>query len=332
MAGAFTAVDLSQLPFPDAVEPLDFETILAQATADLIAREPDFSALVESDPVIKALEVFSYREVLVRQRANESVKAVSLAYAQKNDLTNIAAGYDVQRLLLDAGDPDAIPPVAPTYEDDESLRRRTQLSFEGFSTAGPEGAYIFHSLGADADVLDVAVDSPRFSKIDPDDALAALLPPGAIVLQCDYSAGLVDPMPGMVAVSILSRVGDGTASPDLRAAVATTLSDTSVRPLTDDVQVLAGGIINYSVTAQLILLEGPDSSVVLAESQASMQAYADATHRLGRNVTLSGIYAALHVPGVQKVILTSPSADVVTAVNEAPYCTGITLTYGGTDA
>jgi phage-related baseplate assembly protein len=298
MAGAFSAVDLSGLPFPQAIEALDYETILAEMLADLRQREPSFNALVESDPAYKVLEVCAYREMLVRQRVNEAVKAVTLAYAIGADLDQIAARYDVERLLLDAGDPDAIPPVPPTYESDDNLRRRVQLSFEGFSTAGPEGAYIFHSLGAAADVLDVAVNSPA---------------------------------PGEVTVAILSRVGDGTASPELRAAVAATLNADGVRPLTDNVTIEAGGVISYAVAADMYLMDGPDSDVVLAAAQDAMQTYADRSQRLGRNVTLSGIYAALHQTGVQRVVLTSPMADVVTQWNEAAHCSSITLTLAGRD-
>ena len=55
------------------------------------------------------------------------------------------------------------------------------MSFEGFSTAGPDGAYLFHSLSAHGQVLDASVYSPT---------------------------------PGYVVVSVLSRDGDGTAAPD----------------------------------------------------------------------------------------------------------------------
>ena len=51
-----TAIDLSRLPPPDVVEALDFEAILARLRADFLARYPDFTAFVESDPEIKLLE------------------------------------------------------------------------------------------------------------------------------------------------------------------------------------------------------------------------------------------------------------------------------------
>ncbi|MNP75450.1 hypothetical protein D3C76_1725120 [compost metagenome] len=45
-----------------------------------------------------------------------------------------------------------------------------------------------------------------------------------------------------------------------------------------------------------------------------------------RDVTLSGLYAALHQPGVQQVDLTSPTTNLVIGDGEASYCTSITLT------
>lgn len=297
MAGAFSAVDLSGLPFPQAVKTLDFEVILAAMKADLVARLPAYTALLESDPGMKILEVCAYRELLVRQDNNESIKAVMLAYAADADLDQIAARYGVERLMIDAGDDTATPPVPPTFEDDESLRRRVQLSFEGFSTAGPVGAYIFHSLSAHPKVLDAAAASPT---------------------------------PGAVEVAVLSRDGDGMASAEIISAVAAVLSSDDVRPMTDQVTVQSAVITNYAVQATIKTYSGPDSEVVMASAQAAIEAYAAANHRMGRDITLSGIYAALHQVGVQNVQLVQPAASIVCDWNQAAYCTSIALTYGGT--
>jgi phage-related baseplate assembly protein len=296
MAGAFTAVDLSGLPLPAAVEALDYEVILAAMLADLRTRDTAFTALVESDPAYKVLEVAAYRETLMRQRVNEAVKAVLLAYAAGTDLEHIAARYSVERLLLDAGDPDALPPVPPTFENDESLRRRVQLSFEGFSTAGPEGAYIFHALGASPDVLDASANSPT---------------------------------PGAVNVAVLSRIGTGEASAELLDTVAAVLNADEVRPMTDNVTTQSAVITEYTVEATLTTYSGPDSAVVIAAAQAAIEGYTTKNHRLGRDITLSGIYAALHQEGVQNVELDEPAASIVNDWNEAAYCTGIILTDGG---
>lgn len=298
MAGGYTAVDLSLLPAPAIVEVLDYETILAAMLADLRERDPAFDALVESDPAYKILEVAAYRELLVRQRVNEAARAVMLPYAAGADLDNLAALFGVMRLVLDPGDAEALPPVPPTYETDSDLRRRLQLSLEGFSTAGPAGAYVFHALTADGEVLDATASSPS---------------------------------PGDVLVTVLARTGDGTAAPELVAAVDAALSADDVRPLCDNVVTQGATIVPYSIEAEIYCYAGPDRSVVLAASQAAAEAYAAAQHRLGRDVTLSGIYAALHQPGVQRVELTSPAASIVVDITEASWCTGITITDGGVD-
>ena len=275
MAGAFTAVDLSRLPFPAVVEAIDFEAVLAAMLADLRARAPEFTALVEADPAYKILEVCAYREVLLRQRVNEAAKGVLLAYAAGADLDQIAANFNVQRLVLVPANPATIPPTPAVMEPDDDLRRRVQLAFEGLSTAGPEGAYIFHSLGAHPDVLDASATSPA---------------------------------PGEVVISVLSRVGNGEPAAPVLAAVAAKLSAQDVRPLTDQVTVQAANIVPFTVTAALTLYPG----------------------RLGRDVTRSGLFAALHAEGVQNVVLTAPAADVVVTELQAAYCSATTVTIAGT--
>lgn len=287
----FTGIDLSTLPAPSVVEPLDYETILAAMLTDLQARDPAFTALVESDPAFKILEVAAYRELIIRQRVNDASRAVMLAYSGGSDLENLAAFFGVVRNVIDPGDASAVPPVPPTLESDSELRRRTQLALEGFSTAGPEGAYIFHALTVGA-VKDAAVASPE---------------------------------PGDVVVTILGREGNGTPSAETLDAAEAILTNDDVRPLTDNVTVQAATIVNYSVVAEIVTLPGPDPEVVLAAASAALESYVS-QQGIGRDITLSGIYAALHQPGVERVNLSSPASNVVVDPDEAGFCTGITLT------
>ena len=74
------------------------------------------------------------------------------------------------------------------------------------------------------------------------------------------------------------------------------------------------------------MFPGPDAEVVRAAALAAAQKYAEATAKIGYDVTLSGIYAALHQPGVQRVNLTEPAANIVLGDGQASHCTGITLT------
>jgi len=296
----YSAIDLSLLPVPDVVETLDFEVILAAMKADLAARAPELAAVLalESEPVVKLLEVAAYRELLLRARVNDAAEAVMLARAVGADLDNLAALFGVVRLVISPGNPSAIPPVPPTLESDADLRRRAQLALEGFSTAGPEGAYVFHALSAAADVLD---------------------------------ASAVSPSPGDVLVTVLSRTGSGAAPAPLLATVAAALNADEVRPLCDNVVVQSAAIVSYAITATLYFYPGPDSAVVLAAAQTAATAYAAAQHRLGRDVTRSGLFAALHQPGVQRVELAAPAASLTIGSAQASWCTGITLTNGGVD-
>lgn len=300
MASTFTTVDLSQLPPPNVVDLIDFETILSSMQADLVARCPAFSALLESEPAFKILEVAAFRETLLRQRVNEAAKAIMLAYAFSADLDQLGGNFNVARLLLSAGNPTAIPPVPPIYEDDESFRRRIQLSFEGYTTAGSVGSYAYHSLSADADVLDVGIASPPIT-------------------------------PGTVNVAVLSRTGNGAAPAGTIANVLAALNADEVRPLCDNVVVDSAQIINYSITASLDMYPGAGQAQVLLSATAAVQSLVADSRRLGRDITRSALTAALHQFGVYRVNLTSPAADVVILWNQAAYCTSINVTQGATN-
>jgi phage-related baseplate assembly protein len=74
---------------------------------------------------------------------------------------------------------------------------------------------------------------------------------------------------------------------------------------------------------------GPDPVVVRQAALDAVTAYAEAQRRIGYDVTLSGIYAALHKPGVQRVNLTAPAANLTIGDGEASFCTAITVTVAG---
>ncbi|MBI2235385.1 MAG: baseplate J/gp47 family protein [Magnetospirillum sp.] len=290
----FTPIDLDKLPPPDVVEALSYEQILADMRADLVAKDPSFSALLESDPAIKVLEVAAYREMVLRQRVNDAGRAVMLASAQGADLDNLGAFYGVERLVVDPGDDTAIPPRPRVMESHDRYRQRIQLALEGFSTAGPAGAYEFHSLSASGLVKDVDVASPS---------------------------------PSTIVVTILSTIGDGTPSAELLATVEAALADEDVRPLGDRVTVEAAEIVPYQVEAVLTLYRGPDAEVVRQAAQAQLASLVAARHRLGEvEVPESALKAALHVAGVQKVTLVQPAAGVTLAAGQAAYCTTTTIT------
>jgi len=291
----FSAIDLSRLPAPDAIEPLDYETIYGEMLARLRTFIPDFDDSLESDPAVRILQVAAYFRLLDRQRVNDAIRAVMIAYAAGADLDHLAAVFGVARLTVTPADPENN--IAAVMESDDDLRRRVILAPEGYSVAGPVGAYIFHALTAHADVLDASATSPE---------------------------------PGQVVVSLLARDGDGTASAALIDAVEAALNAESVRPITDEVIVASAEIVDYEIAAQIWTYPGPDAAIVLAEAESRLAAYRAAQRRIGRDITLSGIYAALHVEGVQRVALPSPAADIPISETQAANCIAATVTHMGT--
>ncbi|HBN9641685.1 baseplate J/gp47 family protein [Pseudomonas aeruginosa] len=298
----FAAIDLSLLPAPSVVEPLDYEQIFAERKAYAVSLWPanqqaEVAATLEleSEPLTKLLQENAYRETIWRQRVNEAALATMLASAKGADLDQVAANYNVQRLVVTPGDPSAVPPVAEVLEDDDSLRERAQMAWEGLSTAGPRNSYIFHARAADGRVGD---------------------------------ASAVSPSPAVVVVTVQAAQGNGSAPADLLASVDAYLNDADRRPVADRLTVQAAQVLEYRVDATLYLATiGPESEPILDAARARLTAYVHQRRRLGMEVSESAVHAALHVEGVSKVTLSNWS-DIAATPAQAPYCVGITLTLG----
>lgn len=298
----FSAIDLSLLPAPQIVEQIDYEQILAERKAYAISLWPageqaNIAARLEmeSEPLTKLLEENAYRETIWRQRVNEAATANMIAFAKGSDLENLAANYNVKRLVLQAANSQASPPIPQLMETDDSLRERTQMAWEGLSTAGPRNSYIFHARAADGRVADATAESPS---------------------------------PAVVVVTVQGMSVDGSAESDLLAVVKTYLSDDNRRPVADRLTVQAAQILRYQVKAKLYLLtSGPETEPARSAAEQRLRAYVHQRRRLGMEVSESAIHAALHVEGVRKVELEGWT-DIVATLYQAPYCTDIQLSVG----
>lgn len=298
-------IDLSQLPAPNVIEPLDFETLLAERKAALIALfDPAQQAAIartlalESEPLTKFLEESAYRELLWRQRVNEAARAVMLAYAENSDLDVLAANNNTQRLTIRPADNTTLPPTDAVMESDTDLRLRAQQAFEGLSVAGPAGAYTYHGRSADGRIADISV---------------------------------ISPAPAYVTVTVLSREGDGTASAELINKVAAALNAEHIRPIGDRVTVQTAQIVPYQIDATLYFYPGPEAEPLMYAATQQLEKYISLQHRLGRDIRQSAIHAALHVAGVQRVELSAPKADIVLNKQQASYCTHYQINVGGVD-
>ncbi|MNT11803.1 Baseplate J-like protein [compost metagenome] len=230
-----------------------------------------------------------------RQRVNEASVANMLALAKGTDLENLAANYNVKRLVIQPGNPSAVPPMPKLMESDDSLRERAQMAWEGLSTAGPRNSYIFHARAADGRVADATAESPS---------------------------------PAVVVVTVQALLGDGSAAPELLSVVNAYLSDDDRRPVADHLTVQSAAVVPYLVKAKLFLkTSGPESEPILAAAEQRLLAFVHQRRRLAMDVSESAIHAALHVEGVRKVALQN-WVDIRATPYQAPYCTGITLTQG----
>lgn len=271
-------INLSTLPAPKAVEELDFETILAEQKAWVINQWPHLAPVLEleSEPLTVLLQSWSYRELIWRARLNDALKASMLAWAQGDDLLNLAAFFGLEKA---------------EGETDDQLRARCTLSLYAMSTAGPEDSYRYHAIATD---------------------------PAAIKDADAHNGGA-----GVVNVAVLARAGNGTPSAALLAKVRTRLNHKTIRPLTDTVNVIPAHIVPVVIDYQIILPGLPDDEHSLNVARQRLADYCATTNIIGGTITIADIYASLKNAGISNVILRSPTADITTDRESAPYVSSI---------
>ncbi|AZC31532.1 Baseplate assembly protein J [Pseudomonas chlororaphis subsp. piscium] len=292
-----SAVDLSQLPPPQVLEGLNFERLYEEELQRFREYMGDkWDAFLESDPITKLLELSAFRRMQNRARVNDAAKSLLLAYATKADLDQLAANVNLQRLVVQAEDLNAVPPVEQVLEADDALRERVQLVYEGLTTAGPRNSYILHARNASGRVADATAESPA---------------------------------PAEVVVTVLDLDGTGLPSPDLLEAVRVYLSDDNVRPVADRLTVQAAEILPYRVDAVVYMSgTGPENEAILAECKERLEAWVNPRRRLGQEVARSGVDAQLHIAGVRRVELMGWS-DIRPTKAQAAWCEDISVTRGG---
>jgi len=367
MSSTSALIDLSALPTPDVIETLGYEAILSrmlgEARTALAEALPDWDPTLESDPLVILIQRWAYGDLVLRARINDAARAVLLATATGADLDHLAALVSTARLTVVPADPSADPPTGAVMETDAALRARVQLAWEGLSTAGPAGAYRYHTLAADGRVRDAAITSPTPGDVvvtvlghDGDGTVTAretvtdleiTLDGDSVGLDGTAITGLVvsDADPGTdyrwdPETATLTRVPGGAIPAGATVTVSyeragvleiveARLRDDDVRPLTDRVTVESATVVPYTVEAVLWMYDGPASGPVLAAAGDSVRQTADALHVLGHDIARSALIAALHRTGVQRVELIQPAADVVVGVTEVAFCTGLQVTMGG---
>lgn len=275
--------DLSKIPPPEALETLSSEAIRDEILQDL---EPTLGPLLPSSPIHQAVEVFAYRELYLRARINDAVKAAFLPTAWGTNLDSIGARDDLERLVLDPGDETTVPPTSPALEGDEDYRSRILEASRAIG-AGVVEAYESAARRAHPGIIDVMA---RRS--------------GPAAAQIWYLA------PGEDTEVIDEFI---------------TESIESVRVLTDEVTIQNAFEGEVPTAVTIYVAPGPDLSVVLEAAQKSVTAWATASRRINRPIFGSELIAAASVPGVVHVEhdLEDREASLVFAYHVVPTITAV---------
>ena len=190
-------------------------------------------------------------------------------------------------------------------ESDGAYRTRLLLAPEKFSTAGAVESYRYWARTASALIGDVAVISPDRGE-----------------------------------VQVLPLLADGSIPPqEILDAVSEALSDRTVRPLTDHVEVLPPDAVTYSIEGTYWIAS--EYAGRLSEVQASIadaaQEYVEwQRQRLGRAINPSELISRLvrptsGLPGASRVTITSPTFQELSSTEVAQLSGSIQLQFGGLD-
>ena len=302
-----STVDFSQLPEPNLIQELDYESIFNERKEKFIALYPateqnQWRTILnrESDPVVKVLQENAYLELLYRNKCNADARSLLLAYAEGSDLDHLAlTEYGLIRLIVTPADNSVVPPSPAIYESDERLRERCLLSFDGMNTAGSANAYRYFALSADGRVDGIKVRSEQDSPY------------------------LLD-----VVITQVDSV-NGQASEELVSIVQAALDPDHVRPICDRPTVKSSLATNYQIEAVLYVGKNAEDALLLEAANIRLDKYIKNAQKNGESIYLSAIYAALHVDGIERVQIISPTADLVMDNYHHPYCTTKSITVGG---
>ena len=277
----FANLDLSLIPAPQAIRPVDYELIRAERLSDLTARfiakgVPFNVAALESDPSVIHQEEDAYREMLDLQAINDAVQAVLLAYAVGSDLDNLGALLGVRRLAL----PD------DGSESDTEFRNRIRISLDATAVGLTGNGYRTIALQAAPAVR---------------------------------SVGLVKHDGGKIDVILLGRTEDGSVDNASVQAVRDRLNADDGGQLTDIITVRSVTPLPYDVIANIVIPPGPSKALVVSAAEAAIGKAALDLQVIGGVATTDALIAAGRVPPISKFTLVSPAADIVAAPDAAPW-------------
>ena len=182
-------------------------------------------------------------------------------------------------------------------ESDESLAERAYLAPEGYSTAGPEGSYLYHAREYDPEIGDVLATSPS---------------------------------PGVCDIRFIMDDGSLPSSGEI-AGLEAYLSSEERRPLTDNVQVGAPEAVSYQINMTYYINRSSQSSA--SAIQGAVESAVDEyrtwqRQKIGRDINPDELLGRLKAAGIKRAVITNPAYTVLSS-GQVAKCTSVSVTYGG---
>ena len=221
-------------------------------------------------------------------------------------------------------------------ETEDAYIQRILEAPEGFSCAGSKGAYKYFTKSAHPDIVDcAAICEQKPATVKYNDVTytesGGVITSEVVNATFNYFTGkatisittgentinLEVTIPPAATVSIYPLTKSGTLTNAIKTAVENKLSDETVRPMTDVVEVLQPPVINLSRTVTIIMEVEADSDAVLSASQAIIDEYTDNLKKtLNKDfITSQFIRKFNNIEGIYDIELDS-YADVVTNENQ----------------
>lgn len=305
---AAETLDLSRLPAPLLLA-VNYESDLAERKARLLelfdaADIPYDLSTLETDPAIIVQEVDNYREMLAKVAINDTYKQTLVAFATGASLDWFAANSHFLARM--------------DGEQDERFRRRIQLENENKS-GGRLSGYKLECMNASLEVSDVGAWVDRTHIMEPIVRLAIMVA---------NAKPWVEDVAAPVNTTRLLRAtggGNGSAPSPLVAAVQAHVDQETVKQATDVVAVQSVSIVETHLHYTIFHRRGPDPLLLRASSARASSLMLDARHVPHRDTALSTIAAAATVGGVDRVAISSPSADLRILNGQLSYISSITV-------
>jgi len=190
-----------------------------------------------------------------------------------------------------------------TEAGDNIYRERIRLASSKFSVAGPAGAYRYFALSADPRIADVSITSPE---------------PGVVKIVPILAGGEIPSQ------EILSKVEQAVTAPD-------------VRPLTDNVQVIAPTQVEYDIVIKYYTTADDESTAIQTiegEGGAVDQYIAWQSGALGRDINPDQLRKQILAPswesglvGAIRVEITEPQFTEIDDDEIAKFSGNLTVTH-----